>query len=300
MFVPVSRLTRLVIPAALSIVALVIGPGLVMAASSSVECGQLTAYTAPDPLGPTDGELQLGASSPWAILADATISPAAAAALPTSVNTGPTCVALDFDDDGAITAVDFAAEGSLVGTVDYDSVTTFYLFANRLIVPTFITDANPGLAAIVVTSYQAGSELSITFSVNTTTGAFTAFDGTAAFCGTGSVTSGGDGQVGDATIPASVLDADDLDALEGAGSRQTCATIHSVGTINPNTGELSITTDVDIVVAAAGATVTPPPTSTAPTVTPTPGSAATLVVWIAVAFATSLVALTVRRRRDAR
>ena len=40
----------------------------VVAASSSVECGQLTAYTAPDPAGPTDGNVQLGLSAPWDVL----------------------------------------------------------------------------------------------------------------------------------------------------------------------------------------------------------------------------------------
>ena len=135
-----------------------------------------------------------------------------------------------------------------------------------------MTDANPGLAALFVTSYQAGTSLIVTFTVDTTTGGFTGFDGTAAFCGKGSVTSGGDGKVGDAIIPASVLDADDLCA-QGAGSRQTCATVHSVGTIDSQSGDIDITTDVDIVVAAAGATVTPPPTSTEPVGSAPAGSA---------------------------
>ncbi len=245
-----------------AVVLFVLAPTAVSAASSSVECGQLTGYTAPDPSGPTDGSLQLGLTSPWVVLATATVDPAAAAALPPLVNSGPTCLALDFDDDGAVTAIAFAPTGTLEGTVTFDSGTGFYLFEDRLIVPTFITDAYPGLAALFVTSYQAGSTLTVTFTIDPTTGGFTSFDGVAAFCGTGSVTAGGDGQVGDAIIPAAVLDADDLAALEGAGTRRTCASIHSTGTIEPQTGNIVTATDVTIAVAAPGVRVTPPPTDT--------------------------------------
>ena len=162
-----------------------------------------------------------------------------------------------------------------------------------------MTDATPALAALFVTSYQAGTELTVTFTVDGTSGQFVAFDGTAAFCGTGSVTSGGDGQVGDAIIPAAVLDDEDLEALEGAGSRQTCATVHATGTINPNNGEIDTTTDVDIDVAAAGVTVTPPPTSTMDAAAaPAPGSAAPGLAWLIVVLAASFVVAA--RSRSAR
>ena len=161
-----------------------------------------------------------------------------------------------------------------------------------------MTDATPALAALFVTSYQAGTELAVTFTVDGTSGQFVAFDGTAAFCGTGSVTSGGDGQVGDAIIPAAVLDDEDLEALEGAGSRQTCATVHATGTINPNNGEIDTTTDVDIDVAAAGVTVTPPPTSTMDAAAaPAPGRPLRLA-WLIVVLAASFVVAA--RSRSAR
>ena len=224
---------RLALVAAVGAIVLsVLAPTTVLAASSSVECGQLTGYTAPDPAGPTDGSLQLGQTSPWVVLATATVDPAAAAALPPLVNSGPTSLALDFDDDGAVTAIAFAPTGSIEGTVTFDPAPGSTSSRTGSIVPTFITDAYPGLAALFVTSYQAGSTLSVTFTIDATSGEFTGFDGVAGFCGTGSVTVDGDGQVGDAIIPAAVLDADDLDALQGAGSRRTCASIHSSGTIN--------------------------------------------------------------------
>jgi hypothetical protein len=281
--------------AAIALLALV--PVSVSAASSVVECGQLAAYTAPDPLGPTDGSIQLGLSDTWTINADATLSANAATALPSGSGNGPTCLAMDLDGSGHVTSLDFSPTGSLSGHVAFDSGSGYYILASRLIVPTFVTDANPGLAALFVPSYQAGSVLTISFTVDTTNGGFTGFDGHAAFCGKGSVTSGGDGKVGKAVIPASVLDAADIKALKGAGSRKTCAAVHSVGTIDAQTGALSITTNVSITVAAAGATITPPPTYTdASAVAPAAGSSAPILAWLAVVFSVAL-ALAVRHGR---
>jgi hypothetical protein len=201
------------------------------------------------------------------ILASAAVSPAATSVLPMSVGSAPTCLAIDLDDAGLVTALDFAPTGTLTGLVDFDTGSGFYLLADRLIVPDFVTDANAGLAAIFVTSYQAGTPLAITFTVDPTTGQFVGFDGTAAFCGAGSVTPGGDGQVGDAVIAAAVLDAGDLEALAGAGDAEACATINTVGTIDAGTGAISTTTDVQIDVAGAEATPTAPATPR-PQVTP--------------------------------
>ena len=239
--------------------------------------------------------VQLGTQT-WTILAAATVSPAAAAALPVSVNNGPTCLALDLDVDGKVTALDFAPTGTLSGHVVLDSGSGFYLLADRLIIPPFVTDANPGLAALVVTSEQAGTPLTITFTVDTTTGGFTGFDGHAAFCGKGSLTSAGDGKVGNAVIPGSVLDAADKKALKNAGSLQTCATVRAVGTIDSQTGNLAITTTVTIKVAAAGVTITPPPTSTE-TPDPAPSSSTTAISWIAIVFATAIALVTLGLRR---
>ncbi len=258
---PTSRLLTAATTLA-SIFLLTLGPATAAAATSRVECGQLSAYTAPDPIAPTDGTVQIGMLAAWDVLASATVAPGAAANLPSIVNSGPTCLALDFDEDGKVIAIDFAASGTITGSVAFDS--PYYVFADRLIIPTSITDANPGLAALFVTSYQAGTSLTVTFTVDADTGGFTGFDGKALFCGKGSVTQGGDGQVGAAIIPGSVLDADDLEALAGAGAAKTCASVHAIGTIGEQ-GAISITTDVTIDVAAAAASARPtaPPTSVA-------------------------------------
>jgi len=284
--------------ATIALLALV--PASVSAASSVVECGQLAGYTAPDPSGPTDGSVQLGLSDSWTILADAVVSPSAAAALPSGGGNGPTCLAMDLDGSGNVTALDFAPTGSLSGHVTFDSGSGYYILASRLIIPTNVTDAYAGLDALFVTSYQAGTVLSITFTVDTTNGGFTGFDGHAAMCGRGSMTSGGDGKVGKAVIPGSVLDAADKKALKGAGSRKTCAAIHSTGTIDSGTGAINISTDVRITVAAAGATITPPPTSTETVVAMSEaGSGLPILAWLALVFSTALV-IAVRREHRSR
>jgi hypothetical protein len=281
---------------AASIAAVSIAPVTAIGASSIVECGQLTSYVAPDPAGPTDGGLQLGALDPWVVLSTATVSPDAATALPALAGSGPTCLALDLDDFGVVTAIDFAPTGQISGQVAFDAGPGFYLFADRLIVPTFITDAYPGLAALVVTSYQAGTVLDMTFSVDATTGQFTGFDGTAAFCGLGSMTTSGDGRVGDAVLPAAVLDGTDRSRLDDAGNRTACAAVHSTGTIDQGSGTISITTTVDIDVAAGSVALTPPPTSTVVADRPATPPDLSSVVALLIGACLALVAATMAMR----
>ena len=251
---PLTRPPRIATAALLATCVSLTQVGSSLAGSpATVECGQLTAYTAPDPLGPTPGTVGLGLLTAWEIVPTASVSVAAAAALPTIVNSGPTCLAVALDVDGKITSLDFAPEGDITGGVDFDSGSGFYLFADRLIVPNFITDAYPGLAALFVTSYQAGTQLSVTFSVDVTNGSFTGFDGQAEFCGAAGVAGNGDGMVGDARIPAAVLGPEDTAALEDGSGADACAVVHSVGVIVPNSeGEIDVETDVVIAVDAAG------------------------------------------------
>jgi hypothetical protein len=202
-------------------------------------------------------------------LPTASISAAAATALPTIVNNAPTCLSIELDADGKITSIDFASQGNVTGIVGYDSGSGFYLFADRLIVPTSITDAYPGLAALFVTSYQAGTSLSVTFTVDVTTGALTGFDGHAAFCGTASIAAGGDAKIGNAIIPASVLDAADVTALTGATGANVCAAVHATGAVVQDSGgALDVHTDVVITVTAV---------ATPPVVIPSPPQTSTQV-----------------------
>jgi hypothetical protein len=287
--------------------------GFSMAATGpAVECGQLTAFTAPDPVAPTAGTLRFGVLTPWEVVPTASVSVAAAAALPSILNSGPTCVSVEFDSDGKITSIDFAPEGGVTGTVTYDSGSGFYLFADRLIVPSFITDAYPGLAALFVTSYQAETSLSVTFSVDVTTGAFVGFDGHAAFCGAGGVTGDGDGAIGDAIIPAEALDPGDVTTLEGAAGGDVCAAVHATGVVMAEQeGALDIDTDVVITLVLpsaspalddgpAGPIPTMAATSTVQTkASPDGGNMPVLLLGLAIAVAV-LAATRLRPARPAR
>lgn len=254
------------IPAFAAAVLLAAIPASVAAASSIVECGQVSAYTAPDPITPAAGTLTIGVLPPWAIAADATLSAAAGANLG-SVG-GPTCLAMDLDDDGAITALDFAAQGDIVGAVVPGSGFDGYIFGDRLLIPTDVVEAFPGLAGLFATSAAAGTELSVTFFDDITNGQFTGFNGHAAFCGAGDLAGNGDGLVGLAAIPVALLDADDTTALADADLAQVCATVDGEGTIDiQNQGQLSITSEVAITLVPE-----PPTTSTAGSDREPPGS----------------------------
>src|SRR3954463_1171028 len=74
------------------------------ASGATVECGQLSAYTAPDPVAPASGSITIGLLPAWEIVASATVSSAAATALPTVVNSGPTCISMELDGDGKVTS----------------------------------------------------------------------------------------------------------------------------------------------------------------------------------------------------
>jgi hypothetical protein len=215
-----------------------------LATSSVVECGQVVAYTAPDAGTATDGSLTLGKLTPWAIHADAAISGAVASTLPSFAGSGPSCFAMDLDDGGVITALDFASEGTLTGPVVVDSGLGGYVFDDRIYVPTFVTDAYPGLAAIFATSAAIGARPSATFHVDVSTGQFTGFDAHVGFCGPGRIATGGDGRIGAATIPTAVLDAGDLAILAAAHGAEVCADIHAVGSIGGS--GLTIDTDVEL------------------------------------------------------
>jgi hypothetical protein len=268
------------------------GPSTVNAAVA-VECGQLTGYTAPDPGGPTPGSLSLGITpDTWVIDANAVVSPAAAGALASLVNTGPTCVSIDTDTGGVIVALDFAASGVVSGDVTFDGGSGFYVLDDRIIVPQDpIIDLYPGLAALFPTSAAAGTPLSITFTVDPTMGNLTAFDGTAAFCGAGSLGAGGVGNVGDATIPAEVLDDDDRDALTEADGDEVCANVRSQGNVDTQTGNLTIVTAVTITGEAAPQ-LTPPPTDTVASSTEGVGPFALPVAFAIVAMLVAAVVAT--------
>jgi hypothetical protein len=285
------------IPVLVATLLLVSLPATVAAASSTVECGQISAYTAPDPIAPADGSLTIGFLPVWTIAADATVSAAVQSNLASIVNSAPSCLAMDLDSGGVVTALDFASTGTINGPVVFNSGFGGYVFADRLLIPTFITDAYPGLAGIFGTSAAAGTDASATFTVDQATGVFTGLAAEAAFCGPGDLAGNGDGLVGAATIPASLLDATDTGALGGANLGQACATVSIDGTIDlANQGQLTLTSDVEISVAPD-----PPNTSTAGPEGIGSGPASPVGLLGLLALSLLILAATHRRvRRDAR
>ena len=284
--------------AAILLVPLGVAPSL--AASPTVECGQLSAYAPPDPSGPTDGSLTLGTASTWVVLATATVSPAAATALPTGAGNGPTCLALGLDVGGKVTSIDFAAQGTVTGTVTFDSGSGYYLFADRILVPTTITDAYPAIAALFATSHDAGVVLSVTFLVDTTSGALTGFDGHTKVCGASSLDSKGNGVVGKARIPAAALGAAARAALKKAAGASACASIHDTGTIDPSTGKITTSANVVVALAAGTPRVTPPSTTTAATESPAGPASDGIALWLGLAAALSLLVGRYGTRRPSR
>jgi hypothetical protein len=284
------------VAALFAISALTPAPSLALVSAAIVECGQVVAYTAPDPVTPADGSLTIGLLPPWDIAADATVSAAAAAVLPSMAGSGPSCLTLNLDSGGVVTTLDFASEGSVTGLVIEDAGIGGYVFASRLYVPTFITDAYPGLAAVFVTSAATGTDASATFTVDTTSGQFTGFDATASFCGPGNVDGDGNGLVGNAVISATVLDAADVSALTSASGEDVCADVQSIGTIG---NEIVLTTSVTISpVEVPDPTALPDPPNTA-TATASNGSSQPEwpVTLLAIfALATLVLAASIERR----
>ena len=283
--------------AAAAVLLLTIGIGQSAASAPDVECGQLAAWTAPDPAGPTDGSLTLGLSSTWDVLATATISPAAAAGLPNGVNSGPTCLALGLDGTGKVTSIDFASQGTLTGTVVYDSGSGYFTFASRLIIPKTITDGYPALGALFDSSYQAGSTLAVTFFIDTTNGGFTGFDGHAAFCGKAGISAQNVGKVGKATIPAGALGSAARKALHKLSGEAVCAKIHTTGTIDPQSGNIATTAAVVIAADPGGPRATPPATTTNGTALPRDDSTP-ILAWLMLAFGVTLVVAGALGRRS--
>jgi hypothetical protein len=283
--------------AALLLLPLASAPAL--AGSPSAECGQLTNYTAPDPVAPADGSLQLGTSPAWDVLAAATIPANVASALSSGGGSGPTCLALGFDGTGKIASIDFAAQGTLNGPVTFDSGSGYYLLADRLLLPKTIADSNPVLSALFEGSNQAGTPLKITFHVNTTTGAFESFVGSAAFCGPASLDSKNVGHVGKAKLPAAVLGTTARKNLKAFAGRRVCATVHGTGSIDPDSGDLSASATTAIVLANPGPAVTPPATTTSSEAAASTSPAFSELAWaVVLAIAAGLALLLgVPRRR---
>ena len=211
-----------------------------MAATDGVACGMVSAYTAPDPAGPTDGMITIGLDQVETIAATATLSANLAANLPAILNSSPTCLAISTDSGGVITALDFAPTGTVCGTLELDPSGDFYVVARAFIIPVTLVDSEVAFSALFGVSFASGGEACVTFTVDTTTGAITAFSGTTSVCGAPVAHPDGSLDIGPATIPTGVVSPNGMsaEAVAEAAHRDVCADIRSAGTVDTNSGAI--------------------------------------------------------------
>ena len=211
-----------------------------MAATDGVACGMVSAYTAPDPAGPTDGMITIGLDQVETIAATATLSANLAANLPAILNSSPTCLAISTDSGGVITALDFAPTGTVCGTLELDPSGDFYVVVRAFIIPVTLVDSEVAFSALFGVSFASGGEACVTFTVDTTTGAITAFSGTTSVCGAPVAHPDGSLDIGPATIPTGVVSPNGMsaEAVAEAAHRDVCADIRSAGTVDTNSGAI--------------------------------------------------------------
>lgn len=226
----------------------VLAPASALAATTGVECGVINAYTAPDPLGPTDGSIQFGFSGPVEVIAAAaTLDPVVASDLTNFVGNGAiTCVDVTADSGGIITAMAFASGGVISGPVTYDVGNDAYIVADRIFAPASQLVTQPELVPVILVPYEAGEPLTVTLTVDSASGnltgvsTFSQVSGPIAF-------SGGDLLIDGATVPAAYLSGNALLALEVADGTGSDADVGIDGGLDTNTGNFVIALSVDTI-----------------------------------------------------
>lgn len=232
-----------------------IAAGNAAAATTALECGIFRDYTAPDPVGVVAGSITFGLSgSPETIAADATLVPPADTALPGLQGGAPTCLTV-VRDAGVITSLEFAASGTVSGSVVlvpdlFGPGQDAYVIADRIFTPASLIASNDGLAALIKTAADSGATLSITFQIDLATGVPTGFDAETTVSGAVSLPPGGDIQVGSATLPSSVIDASARTSLGTAADLGVSATvvIDGLGTLIQS-GQGGVSVDISLTVS---------------------------------------------------
>ena len=265
-----NELVRLVRFAALIVAVALLAniSGVAAAAQTTVECGIFHSYTAPNPGGPTNGSVTFGVlgGTPEVIDANATLSPPADSVL-ASLGGGPapTCLSVT-RDAGVITAMALAPTGTISGLVTlaadlFGPGQDAYVIANRLVSPVSAVIADPGLAALIKTAFDAGSTLSATLNIDVTTGFPSSFTVTTTISGPVKVLPLGDVQVGKATLPAAVIDAGSLKRLKQAATLGVAATVVISGVGTPTGSGVNVVVTLSVSFTAPTPTPSPAPTS---------------------------------------
>jgi len=244
--------TRRLITIALAVAAtllIAIAPAATFAASTGVECGIINAYTGPVPLGPTPGSIQFGFTGPTeTVLAAAALDPAVVANLTNQTGNGSiTCLDVTADGSGDITALAYASGGQVSGLVTYDSVKDAYIVADRIFVPTSQLVSQPELIPIVKVPFEAGLTLTVSFTIDTSSGNLTGVSTASQVSGPVAFNGGGDVLIQGATIPAASVTGDALGALHVAATTGADADVDITGSIDTTNGTFVLALGVDTI-----------------------------------------------------
>ena len=294
--------------ASLAVAAASVTP-MAAADGTALECGLFRDYVAPDPSGPTDGSITFGFSgTPEVIAANATLVPPTDTALPSLQGGAPTCLTV-VRAGGVITSLAFAPEGTVAGIPVlvpdlFGPGQDGYLVDDRLFVPVAQVAADPALDALFQTAFDSGTPFSVTFQIDVTTGLPTEFAAQTTLAGMVVILPGGDVQVGSATLPAAVIEPDELAALQAAADLGVTATVVVDGLGHPDQGG-GVAIDITLTVSyQAPATATPTPSQSIGALPDTAvGSSTREITWapIVAVLAASLTLLArSRARRRAR
>lgn len=226
----------------------VLAPASALAATTGAECGVINAYTAPDPLGPTDGSIQFGFSGPVDVIAAAaTLDPVVASDLTNFVGNGSiTCVDITADSGGIITAMAFASGGVISGPVTYDVPNDAYIVADRIFAPASQLVTQPELVPVILVPYEAGEPLTVTLTVDAASGNLTGVSTFSQVSGPVGFSSG-DLLIDGATVPAAYLSGNALLALEVADGTGSDADLSIAGGLDTDTGNFVLSLGVDTI-----------------------------------------------------
>ena len=226
-----------------------LAPTAIFAATTGVQCGIINAYTAPDSIAPTDGSIQFGFSGPTeTVLADATVDPAVVTNLPNQTGNGAiTCLSVTADGSGDITALAYAASGQISGLVTYDSGQDAYIIADSIFVPASELVSQPELQAVIGVPYSAGQPLTVTLTIDTSSGNPTAISTASSVSGPVSINGGGDVLIDGATLPAAFVTGNAAGALQVAEATGADADVDIDGAIDTSNGNFVISLGVDTI-----------------------------------------------------
>jgi hypothetical protein len=253
----------------LAAIALLAATGIALGGgeTTSVEGGAFFDYVAPDPVGTTDGTIRFGfLGTAETIAFDAELVPPVDTNLPGFGGGTPTCLEVT-RAGGIIIRLAFIAECVVEGDVTFVEDLfgpggDAYMISDRLAAPAEFIATSPEFAALIGVPADAGTVLSVTFTLDMATGVPVSFVGVTSVSGPVTLLAGGDITVDGATLQTEVIDDASRAALTEASELGVDATVAITG--NGNLQAQGPLPELEIVLAVSFTAPTAVPT-TAPT-----------------------------------